>query len=268
MKSHNLSKKSLGQCFLFDKNIVKKIVEIGNITKSKTVFEIGPGYGSLTDVIHAKSPKNIVTIEKDEKLFSFLIKKYKNKKNIKIVNDDILNFLNKKIFEKKVIVFGNLPYNISTKILASLILIEKWPPWYDKLILMFQKEVADRIVAKNKSKNFSRISILSNWRLKVKKHFDISNNCFYPKPKVTSTLLSFEPIKNDKFHLTNPKNLELVTRELFQNRRKMINKSLNKLFNKKIHNLNKLNIDYKLRPGDLDNTTFYQIADIYEKLFE
>jgi len=268
MKSQNLSKKSLGHCFLFDKNIVKKIVEIGNINKSKTVFEIGPGYGSLTDIIHTKSPKNIVTIEKDEKLFSFLIKKYKDKKNIKIVNDDILNFLNKKIFEKKVIVFGNLPYNISTQILANLILIEKWPPWYDKLILMFQKEVADRIIAKSKTKNFSRISILSNWRLKVKKHFDISNNCFYPKPKVTSTLLSFEPMKNDKFHLRNPKNLELVTRELFQNRRKMINKSLNKLFKNDVSVIKMLNIDLRKRPEEFNSEVFYKIAIQYEKLFD
>ena len=92
-----------------------------------------------------------------------------------------------------VIVYGNLPYNLSTKILTTLITLEKWPPWYDILILMFQKEVAERIIAKSKTKEFGRLSVLSNWRLEIKEHFDVSRNCFYPKPKVDSCILSFLP---------------------------------------------------------------------------
>jgi len=159
-----------------------------------------------------------------------------------------------------------LPYNLSTKILSSLILLEKWPPWYDKLVFMFQKEVADRIIATNKKKEFGRLAILSNWRLKVTKHFDISNNCFLPKPKVDSTLLSFEPKEKNTFYLKNPKNLEIITRILFSNRRKMINKSFKKLFKNSTAVAQSLNLNLKLRPEELSNETFYEIAQIYENL--
>ena len=108
---------------------------------------------------------------------------------------------------KNITIFGNLPYNISTKILSMFAMIKKWPPWYDNLILMFQKEVSDRITAKNNTKDFSRLTVLSNWRFEIKRHFDISNNCFFPKPKISSSLLSFIPIKNNKYKFNNPENL-------------------------------------------------------------
>ena len=260
-------KKNLGQNFLVDKNIIKKIVKIGNINKNSKILEIGPGSGNLTNEIISKKPKKIIAIEKDKNLCLILKDKFKEEKNIKILNEDILKIINKDYFEKKTIVFGNLPYNISTKILSSFLLFKKWPPWYDTLILMFQKEVAERIVAESKTKEFGRLSVLSNWRTDIKKHFEISNNCFFPKPKVDSTVLSFTPKNNFKFHLKDPKTLEHITRILFSSRRKMINKSLKKLFNKKIDDLNNLNIDYKLRPGDLNSIIFYKIATIYEKLF-
>ena len=267
MKFYSSSKKSLGQNFLIDKNIVKKITEIVDINPNKTILEIGPGYGILTESLLSKYPKKIFAIEKDNKLSDFLVEKFNKNKNIKIINQDILKVINTKSFGKNITVFGNLPYNISTKILASLILLEKWPPWYDQLVLMFQKEVADRIIARVKTKEFSRLSVLSNWRLIVKKHFDISNNCFSPKPKVTSTLLTFVPIKNNKFPLKNPKNLEAVTRILFQNRRKMINKGFNKLFVNSDMISKKLQINLKNRPDELSNEMYYRIAIQYEKLF-
>ena len=131
---------------------------------------------------------------------------------------------------------------------------------------MFQKEVADRIIAKPNTKEFSRLTVLSNWRLDIKKHFDVSKNCFFPRPKVNSTILSFKPKKNNFFYLKNPKNLETVTQVLFSNRRKMINKNLNKLFKAKLFLLNELNIDSKKRPEELNNEIFYKIAIQYEKL--
>ena len=213
-------------------------------------------------------PKKIFAIEKDKKLAFLLKKKFKNFKNIKIINQDILNIIEKNNLMNNIIVFGNLPYNISTKILASLIMLKKWPPWYDILILMFQKEVADRIVAKTRTKEFSRLSVLSNWRLEIKKHFDISKNCFFPRPKINSTLLSFKPKKINVYNLKNPENLEKVTRILFSNRRKMINKNFNKLFEKKIPLLKNLNIDLSKRPEELNNEMFYKIAVQYEKLFD
>ncbi len=261
------AKKSLGQNFLIDANIINKIIKIANIEENKTVLEIGPGYGSLTDKILAANPHKIVAIEKDIKLSNLLKEKFQNSTNVNIINNDVMNLIKNNDLGKNLIVFGNLPYNISTQILASLIMLEKWPPWYDILILMFQKEVADRILAKKKSSSYGRLSILSNWRLDIKKHFDISNNCFFPKPKVNSTVLSFKPKKNNKFILKNPKNLEHITRVLFSNRRKMINKNFLKIFKKNKIIANDLKLDLKLRPEDLSIEMFYKITKKYEELF-
>ena len=268
MKIIKKAKKSLGQNFLIDKNIINKIVEIGKVEKNKNILEIGPGYGSLTNKIISKNPKKFFAIEKDKKISSYLKKKFTDYKNFEIINDDFLNIFERKDFGDNVIIFGNLPYNVSTQILASLITLEKWPPWYKTLILMFQKEVANRILARTQTKDFGRLAVLSNWRLEVKKHFDVSQNCFFPKPKVSSTLLSFTPKKNNQFNLKNPKILEKVTRVLFSNRRKMINKNLNKLFNQNKSIINKLNINLNKRPEELSSETYYRIATEYEKLLK
>ncbi len=263
----NKAKRSLGQNFLIDKNIINKIINVVDINENNTVIEIGAGYGNLTKYIIDRKPKKIFAIEKDKKLSLFLKKKFKLSKNLKVINEDILNIIQKNNLGKNIIVFGNLPYNISTKILASLVMLSKWPPWYDILILMFQKEVADRIIAKTRTKEFGRLAVLSNWRLDIKKHFDISKNCFFPKPKINSTLLSFKPKKINTFNLKNPKNLEKVTRILFSNRRKMINKNFKKLFKEKLSRIKNLNLDLNKRPEELTNETYYKIALEYEKLF-
>ena len=265
MLIENIPKKSLGQNFLIDKNIINKIIKIGNINKDKIVIEIGPGYGNLTEAILSMNPKKTLVVEKDKKLSLLLIKKFKN---IKVINENILNIIKNKNLYNNSLVFGNLPYNISTQILASLITLKKWPPWYDHLIFMFQKEVADRIIAKPNTKEFSRLTVLSNWRLDIKKHFDVSRNCFFPRPKINSTILSFKPKKNNFFHLKNPKTLEKVTQILFSNRRKMINKNLKKLFKTKLFLLNELNIDLKKRPEELSIESFYKIAMKYETLID
>ena len=262
------AKKSLGQNFLIDNNIINKIIEIGDINNNKTVMEIGAGHGSLTEAIASRSPKKFYAVEKDKKLSSILKKKFESYENIKIINRDILNVIEESNIERNMIVFGNLPYNVSTKILASFITLKNWPPWYDVLILMFQKEVADRILAKKQTKEFSRLTVLSNWRLEIKKHFNISKHCFFPKPKVNSTLLSFKPKLINPFNLRNPKNLEKVTRVLFSNRRKMINKNFNKLFDRKKSLIKNLNINLNKRPEELSNEMFYKIAMHYEKLFD
>ena len=266
MKIIKNPKKSLGQNFLVDKNILNKIVSLEDI-KNKNIIEIGAGYGSLTEKILNKKPKKFFAIEKDKEISKFLFKKFINNKKLTIVNDDIFNFLKHKNNMKNVIVFGNLPYNISTKILANLILLNKWPPWYEKLIFMFQKEVADRILAKSHTREFNRLAVLSNWRLEVKKHFDVSNHCFFPKPKINSTILSFIPKKNNIYNLKNPNNIEVITRVLFSNRRKKINKNFKKLFKKNFINVSSLDIDLNKRPEELNKETFYKIALEYEKLF-
>ena len=263
----NKAKRSLGQNFLIDKNIINKIINVVDINENNTVIEIGAGYGNLTKYIIDRKPKKIFAIEKDKKLSLFLKEKFKLSKNLKVINEDILNIIQKNNLGKNIIVFGNLPYNISTKILASLVMLNKWPPWYDILILMFQKEVADRIIAKTRTKEFGRLAVLSNWRLDIKKHFDISKNCFFPKPKINSSMLSFKPKKNNLYKLKDPKNLEKVTRILFSNRRKMINKNFKKLFKEKLSEIGNLNLDFNKRPEELSNETYYKIALEYEKLF-
>ncbi len=268
MKLFHKPKKSLGQNFLIDNNIINKIVKIGNIDKNKLVMEIGAGQGHLTKKIALEGAKRIFAIEKDKKLVSLLKDKFKNYNNIKIIDRDVFDVIKDNKLEQNIIVFGNLPYNISTKILASLILLKKWPPWYGVLILMFQKEVAERIIAKPKTKEFGRLAVLSNWRLEIKKHFDVSNNCFFPKPKVASTVLSFSPKSKNQFNLKNPINLEKVTRVLFSNRRKMINKNFNKLFKQNKSIAKKLSINLKQRPEELNNEMYYKIAEEYEKLFD
>ena len=236
-------KKSLGQNFLSDKNVIKSIVKIGNIKNNNTILEIGPGTGNLTEFILKKKPKNFFVIEKDYNLVKFLYEKFDNK--INIINKDVLNFELNAISKEKIIVYGNLPYNISTEILTKWITDKKKFESCKKLILMFQKEVADRIIAKTNSKNYGRLSIISNWRMDVKKEFDINPNCFFPKPKVDSTLLSFEP-KKKYFNLKNPNNLEKITKVFFNQRRKMIKNPLKQIFKNPYIIVQKLKLDTNL----------------------
>ena len=257
-----LPKRSLGQNFLIDENILNIITELGNINNEDLVLEVGPGTGNLTQKILEKKPKNFTVIEKDKKLVDFLKKKF-NKK-IDIINEDMLKFSYEKNLNKRIIVFGNLPYNISTQILSKWIKIKKLENFYKKFILMFQKEVADRIIAKDNSKNYGRLSIISNWKMNVKKIMDIDPNCFKPIPKVKSSILTFEPKKN-YFKIQDGKNLEHITNVFFNQRRKMIKKPMKVLF-KDFEEISKeLSLDLNLRPQNLSNLTYYKICSMYEK---
>ena len=257
------AKKSLGQNFLIDKNILKKIVSIIEI-KDKSILEIGPGTGNLTSYILKDCPKKFFVVEKDKKLAIFLKKKFEDK--IIIINDDILKINEKELYKDRFIVFGNLPYNISTEILAKWILnLDDKNFWFDSLILMFQKEVADRIISKFNSSKYGRLSILTNWKLDVDKICDIKSSSFFPKPKVDSSLLIFKPKKN--FHqFKNPKNLEKVTRVFFNQRRKKLKTPFNILFKDNIELQNSLNIDLNLRPHNLSQEVYYKLTEEYEKL--
>tara|TARA_B100000427_G_scaffold172137_1_gene143081 strand:- start:196 stop:987 length:792 start_codon:yes stop_codon:yes gene_type:complete len=256
-------KKSLGQNFLNDKNIIKSIVEVGNISKNNVVLEIGPGTGNLTECILKKNPKKIFVVEKDTNLVNILNNKFHN--DINIINKDILKIDLKKISKEKITVYGNLPYNISTQILTRWITSSGKIPIYEKLILMFQKEVADRIMAETNSKNYGRLSIISNWKLNIKKELDISSNCFFPKPKVNSTLLSFVP-KKEFFYIKDPKNIERITRVFFNQRRKMIKSPLKQIFKnyEKVAENFKLNLN--LRPQNLTPNNYFNLTREFEKL--
>ena len=257
------AKKSLGQNFLIDKNIIKKITDIVNIEK-KVILEIGPGTGNLTSELLKKNPKKFFVIEKDNSLINVLKKKFHN--HIEIIHDDVLNINENLIDKEPLVVFGNLPYNISTEILCKWILnIDDRNKWFSSLVLMFQKEVADRIISKFNSSNYGRLSILSNWKLDIKKIADVKPNCFYPQPKIDSTILFFSP-KKDFLHLDNAKNLEKITRTFFNHRRKMIKKPYNQLFAGNFEVSKKLKLNLNLRPQNLNYQTYYKLADEYEKL--
>ena len=261
MKS--IAKKSLGQNFLIDKNILEKIVNLTNI-KNQTIVEIGPGTGNLTSFILKNKPKKFIAIEKDKNLALDLKKNFRNK--LEIINEDVLKINEKSLSKDKVIVFGNLPYNISTEILAKWIInLDNKNFWFDSLILMFQKEVADRILSKLNSSNYGRLTILANWKLDVEKICDIKPGSFFPKPKVDSSLLFFKPKKNF-YHFKNSKNLEKITRIFFNQRRKKIKTPFNILFKGNVDILNNLNIDLNLRPHNLSEDIYYKLTKEYEKL--
>ena len=256
------AKKSLGQNFLIDREVLEKITNVVQI-KDKTILEVGPGTGNLTSFILKKNPKKMFVIEKDDDLAINLNETFKDQ--LTIINDDILQVDENLIFKNKVTVFGNLPYNISTEILSKWITQTKDEFWFNNLILMFQKEVADRIIAKINTSSYGRLSILSNWKLNVEKICDIKPESFSPRPKIDSSLLFFSPKKNF-YKIKDPKNLEKVTRIFFNHRRKMLKKPFNQLFNGDQRVLNKLKIDLNLRPQKLDFDTYYQLTCAYENL--
>ena len=240
------AKKSLGQNFLIDKDVINKIINVVDI-KNKNVLEIGPGTGNLTLEILRKNPK-------------------KFKENVEIINKDILKINENILCDQSLIVFGNLPYNISTEILSKWILnLNKNKIWFSYLVLMFQKEVADRIISKFNTKDYGRLSVLANWRLKIKKILDVNAASFRPKPRVDSTVLFFEHKKNF-FEFKNPKNLEKITRIFFMHRRKMIKKPYRQLFYNNENIALQMGIDLNLRPQNLSFDTYYELTKKYEYL--
>ena len=256
-------KRSLGQNFLIDQNIIDLIVEKGEIEKKDTIIEIGPGTGNLTEKIILKNPKKLILIEKDKILANKLGIKFKEK--ITLINEDILNVNEDRFKDVKMIFFGNLPYNISSQILVKWIRRNDLNILCKKMILMFQKEVADRILAQTNHKDYGRLSILTFWKLNVIKIKDINPGSFYPKPKVKSTILLIKP-KENIFKINNPKNLEHITNVFFSQKRKMINKPLKILF-KDINKITKkFNLDLSNRPQNLNPSIYLNLCKEYENL--
>jgi 16S rRNA (adenine1518-N6/adenine1519-N6)-dimethyltransferase len=256
------AKKSLGQNFLIDRDVLETIVSITNIT-NKDVLEIGPGSGNLTTYILKKKPKKLYVVEKDDDLAILLKEKFDTE--IEIINDDILKVSEDKISEQKLSVFGNLPYNISTEILSKWILNIGSNFWFESLVLMFQKEVADRIVSEYNNSKYGRLSILSSWKLNIKKIIDIKPQSFSPRPKIDSSLLLFTP-KKKFFELKDPKNLEKITRIFFSQRRKMLKKPFNQVFANGKQVAEKFGIDLNLRPQNLEPETYFNLVKEYEDL--
>tara|TARA_Y100001958_G_C21161039_1_gene494903 strand:- start:401 stop:1195 length:795 start_codon:yes stop_codon:yes gene_type:complete len=257
-------KKSLGQNLLIDKNILKKILSLTSF-KNKNIIEIGAGTGNLSVEILKMIPNRLICIEKDKTFAKNLKILFKNKKNLSVLNGDILKLNLKRLISNETIIVGNLPYNISTQILIKFIRFNPWPPKFKRLIFMFQKEVGEKIIASMGNSNYSRLSIITKSRLKILNFFYVSKNCFLPKPKVDSIVIEFKPVKRKDINFKSIKSLEYITNIFFSNKRKMINKAFKKL---KIENnkfIQNENIDLTLRPEKLSENLFYKITEFYEK---
>ena len=258
----NYAKKSLGHNFLKKQNIIKKIVSLIGV-KGKNIIEIGPGNGALTDEIYKKKPKSLKIIEKDSHLTNELKKKYSKNKIIKIFNDDVLKFNMNKILDENTIIFGNLPYNISSQIFIKILRLKRWKNIHD-IIFMFQKELGEKIISNYPSSNYGRLSILKELKLRVIKTFIVSPNCFSPRPKIKSIVIHFKPKKYQLIKIKKLENLEKITNILFSNKRKMINKNIRKILNEnEISQIEGLELN--LRPSEIKPKIFFKITELFEK---
>ena len=255
-------KKSLGQNYLIDNNILKLISTAGNVSSQNDIMEIGPGTGKLTEYLCNLNYNKFVAIEKDNKLYKKLVNQFEQ---INLINDDFLKFDLKKINLKNLIIYGNLPYNVSSQILVKLIREFSENFNFKKLILMFQKELADRILAKHNSNAYGRISIISQWKMDILKLKDVSPKSFNPAPKVESSILIFTP-KKEYPKIKNSKNLEHITNVFFNLRRKMIKKPLNILFKDVLKVSKDLNLNLDSRPQTIEPNLYYKLCQEYEKL--
>ena len=255
LKKNNVNiKRSLGQNFLFDLNLTDKIVRNCEPI-APTVIEIGPGPGSLTRSILKKNPNVLYAIDKDnqsEKMLADVKKIYKD--SLIIITDDALNYPIWKLGNAPRQIIANLPYNTGTKMLISWL---KHINHFDLLTLMFQKEVADRIIAQPGSKNYGRLSILTNWLTKSKKLFDIPSNAFIPRPKVTSSVIQLKPLPRPLYDVSF-ESIEKITQIAFSQRRKMLKSSLKNINGQLI--LQELGISPNLRPENLSIIDFCRIA--------
>ena len=255
LKKNNVKiNKALGQNFIFDLNITDKIVKKSDQFAS-TIIEIGSGPGSLTRSILKNKSAVVYAIDKDiqsKAMLADLKMIYKDRLNIII--DDALYYPIWELGDTPRQIIANLPYNIGTKMLVMWLKnIHK----FDLLTLMFQKEVADRIIAKPGSKNYGRLSILTNWLTKSSKLFDIPSKAFIPRPKVNSTVIQLKPLSKPIFDVSF-ESLEKLTHLAFSQKRKMLKTSLKSINGEKI--LEELNISSKLRPENLSVINFCKIA--------
>ena len=249
-------KKSMGQHFLINKSILKKIVSLEDI-ENKIIFEIGPGQGALTKAILKNKPKKLILIEKDKDLKNFLLKlQEKFKDIISLINDDILNLNLKDFNYNKIRIISNLPYNIASTLIIKLIMDFDI---IESMVLMVQKEVAERLSAKVSTSFYSRLSVLIQLHAEVEKVFDVGPNNFNPKPKVESTIIKIMPYKKLKF---NYDRLDNVLKISFRQRRKTIKNNLKTFLVDAEKKISKCGIDPNSRPQDLEPSDFAKLSKI------
>ena len=252
-------KKKFGQNFLRNKEIINEIINIAEIDENSIIYEIGPGDGALTKEIINKNPKKFLSVEIDLSLKDQLNSLFVKKEHT-LLFTDALKFDETAHFVGDAIVIGNLPYNISLKLLIKWIYQYATKPWFKKMILMFQKEVAERIVSDENSKKYGRITLITSSLFKVSKVLDINKDNFLPIPKVDSILLQFEPLNKPHLDLKNIKKLEFLSNNLFSSRRKKLKNKIELLFDSETIEKNNLKNYFNLRAENLDRNTFFTLA--------
>ena len=251
-----IHKKRLGQHFLHDKNIINKIIKFVKPNKLDNFIEIGPGEGAITIPLTKKISK-LILIEKDSSLIPILKDNLSEFQNITFINEDMLKYEFKDITKDEIRIIGNLPYNISTEILFK---IASTPLAIIDAHFMLQKEVIDRIIAKPGSKEYGRLSIMSQVYFDVKKLFEISPNAFYPKPKVQSAYIRMKRLKSKFKNNKHEKCFYEIVRKSFIARRKMIKTSLKDIITE--NDWVKLGIDNNKRPEQLSVENFLNISSM------
>jgi 16S rRNA (adenine1518-N6/adenine1519-N6)-dimethyltransferase len=266
IRRHGLSaKKSLGQNFLLDLNLTARIARAGRPLEGATVIEVGPGPGGLTRALLAEGAERVIAIERDERAIAALNEiatRYPGR--LEIVSGDALRFdAGAYLKGGRARVIANLPYNIATALLIDWLTIEPWPPWYDVAVLMFQREVAERIVATPGSKIYGRLSVLANWRCETKIMFDVAPSAFVPPPKVTSSLVRLVPRAAPL--ACDAQALQRLTEAAFGQRRKMLRQSLKTLGVDTGALLEQAGITPTARAEEIDVAGFVALARVYSK---
>jgi 16S rRNA (adenine1518-N6/adenine1519-N6)-dimethyltransferase len=230
IRRHELrAKKSLGQNFLLDLNLTARIARAGGPLDNVTIVEIGPGPGGLTRALLAEGARRVIAIERDDRAIAALAEvsaRYPGR--LHVIEGDALEFDPRSHLDGGAVrIVANLPYNIATPLLIGWLTAEPWPPWYEQMVLMFQREVAERIVAPPGSKTYGRLSVLAGWRAQARILFDVAPSAFVPPPKVTSSVVQFVPRKEPA--PCDADALQRVTEAAFGQRRKMLRQSLRSL---------------------------------------
>ncbi|MEG8098659.1 16S rRNA (adenine(1518)-N(6)/adenine(1519)-N(6))-dimethyltransferase RsmA [Candidatus Liberibacter brunswickensis] len=260
---HNIvPNKKMGQNFLFDRNILKKIATTSGSLHGIIVIEIGAGPGNLTQILLTLGAKKVIVIEKDPQFFPILDNislQYPNR--LEIIKEDALQIEFKYFFNISypTRIIANLPYNIGTRLLFNWITTDTWPSFWESLTLLFQKEVGKRITASQNTTHYGRLSVLTNWRTKTKMVFDIPPHVFFPSPKVISTVVHFTPRLNP-IHCCL-ESLKKITQESFGKRRKMLRQSLKKLGGEDL--LKQAGIESNLRAENISIEDFCRLANIF-----
>ncbi|WP_417460802.1 16S rRNA (adenine(1518)-N(6)/adenine(1519)-N(6))-dimethyltransferase RsmA [Kordiimonas sp.] len=264
------AKKSFGQNFLLDLNLTRKIARVAGDLSNSVVYEVGPGPGGLTRGLLDEGAKRVVAVEMDSRCLPALeqISKAYNDR-LTVHQGDALDVDEPEILQQKegetLRIASNLPYNVGTMLLIKWLTLDRWKPWFASLTLMFQREVAERIVAKPGSKAYGRLSVLAQWRGKVRIAVNVPAAAFTPAPKVASAVIHFEPI--DPIDPTvRLKDLELVVERAFGQRRKMLRASLKSLPVNATELLDRANIVETSRAEDISVEDFVRLARIYREM--